>query len=36
VRRRPRTEQELLQIKGIGASFVSKHAESLLELLETQ
>jgi ATP-dependent DNA helicase RecQ len=36
VRRKPRTEQELLQIKGIGASFVSKHADSLLELLEAQ
>ncbi|HWK28068.1 MAG TPA: ATP-dependent DNA helicase RecQ [Solirubrobacter sp.] len=35
VRRQPRTEQELLQIKGIGASFVAKHADSLLELLDT-
>ena len=34
VRRQPRSEQELLQIKGIGASFVSKHAESLLALLD--
>ena len=33
VRRRPRSEQELLQIKGIGASFISKHADSLLALL---
>ena len=36
VRRQPRTPRELLQIKGIGASFIDKHAESLLELLETQ
>jgi ATP-dependent DNA helicase RecQ len=34
VRRQPKSEQELLQIKGIGASFITKHAESLLELLE--
>ena len=33
VRRRPRTADELLAIKGIGPSFVTKHAESLLELL---
>ncbi len=33
VRRRPRTESELLAIKGIGPSFIDKHAESLLELL---
>jgi superfamily II DNA helicase RecQ len=33
VRRRPRTAAELLAIKGIGPSFVDKHAESLLELL---
>jgi ATP-dependent DNA helicase RecQ len=33
VRRRPRSGQELLAIKGIGPSFVSKHADSLLELL---
>ncbi|MEA2269391.1 MAG: ATP-dependent helicase RecQ [Solirubrobacteraceae bacterium] len=33
VRRRPRTAPELLAIKGIGPSFVTKHAESLLELL---
>ncbi|MEA2219742.1 MAG: ATP-dependent helicase RecQ, partial [Solirubrobacteraceae bacterium] len=33
VRRRPRTADELLAIKGIGPSFLSKHAESLLELL---
>ena len=33
VRRRPRSEPELLAIKGIGPSFVSRHAESLLELL---
>jgi ATP-dependent DNA helicase RecQ len=36
VRRKPRSERELLQIKGIGASFISKHADSLLELLEAQ
>jgi superfamily II DNA helicase RecQ len=36
VRRKPRSERELLQIKGIGQSFISKHAESLLELLEAQ
>ncbi|MCW2953400.1 MAG: ATP-dependent helicase, RecQ family [Conexibacter sp.] len=34
VRRRPRTAAELLAIKGIGPSFVDKHAESLLELLQ--
>jgi ATP-dependent DNA helicase RecQ len=33
VRRRPQSEAELLEIKGIGPSFVTKHAESLLELL---
>ena len=33
VRRRPRSAPELLAIKGIGPSFVSKHADSLLELL---
>jgi ATP-dependent DNA helicase RecQ len=33
IRRRPRTSDELLQIKGIGPSFVDKHADSLLELL---
>jgi RecQ family ATP-dependent DNA helicase len=33
LRRRPRTVDELLAIKGIGPSFVTKHAESLLELL---
>jgi ATP-dependent DNA helicase RecQ len=33
VRRQPKSEQELLQIKGIGASFITKHAESLLELI---
>ena len=33
VRRKPRSEQELLQIKGIGASFITKHADSLLALL---
>ena len=33
VRRRPRTGEELLAIKGIGPSFVAKHADSLLELL---
>jgi ATP-dependent DNA helicase RecQ len=33
VRRRPATADELLAIKGIGPSFVDKHAESLLELL---
>jgi ATP-dependent DNA helicase RecQ len=33
VRRRPTSGQELLAIKGIGPSFVSKHADSLLELL---
>ena len=35
VRRRPRSPAELLAIKGIGPSFVDKHAESLLELLTT-
>ena len=33
VRRKPRSEAELLDIKGIGPSFIDKHAESLLELL---
>ncbi len=33
VRRRPQSADELLAIKGIGPSFVDKHAESLLELL---
>ena len=33
VRRKPRTADELLAIKGIGPSFVTKHADSLLELL---
>jgi superfamily II DNA helicase RecQ len=33
VRRKPRSEQELLQIKGIGASFIAKHADSLLALI---
>ncbi len=33
VRRKPRTAGELLAIKGIGPSFVTKHADSLLELL---
>ncbi len=33
VRRQPRSEADLLAIKGIGAGFVSKHADSLLELL---
>ena len=35
VRRRPRSAPELLAIKGIGPSFVSKHADSLLELLHS-
>ncbi len=34
LRRRPRTADELLAIKGIGPSFVTKHADSLLELLQ--
>ena len=34
VRRRPRTPDDLLAIRGIGPSFVDKHAESLLDLLE--
>jgi len=33
VRRGPRTNAQLLAIKGIGPSFVQKHADSLLELL---
>jgi ATP-dependent DNA helicase RecQ len=33
VRRRPQSPAELLAIKGIGPSFVDKHADSLLELL---
>ena len=33
VRRQPRTAAELLEIRGIGPSFVDKHAASLLELL---
>ena len=35
VRRKPRTEADLLAIKGIGPSFIDRHAESLLELLRT-
>jgi len=35
VRRKPRTEADLLAIKGIGPSFIDKHAESLLELLQS-
>ena len=35
VRRKPQTADELLAIKGIGPSFVTKHADSLLELLQT-
>jgi RecQ family ATP-dependent DNA helicase len=35
VRRRPTTDAELLAIKGIGPSFVERHAASLLELLTT-
>jgi ATP-dependent DNA helicase RecQ len=34
VRRRPASPQELLAIKGIGPSFLDKHADSLLELLQ--
>ncbi|MEA2316950.1 MAG: ATP-dependent helicase RecQ [Solirubrobacteraceae bacterium] len=33
VRRRPATDAQLLAIKGVGPSFVAKHAESLLALL---
>jgi len=33
VRRRPQSSGDLLAIKGIGPSFVAKHADSLLELL---
>ena len=33
IRQQPRTPDDLLAIKGIGPSFVDKHAESLLELL---
>jgi superfamily II DNA helicase RecQ len=33
VRRRPSSPDELLAIKGIGQSFVAKHADSLLALL---
>ncbi len=35
VRNKPRSEQELLAIKGIGQSFIDKHADSLLELLRS-
>jgi ATP-dependent DNA helicase RecQ len=35
VRRRPSSADELLGIKGIGPSFVDKHAESLLERLQS-
>ena len=35
VRTRPRSADELLGIKGIGPSFVDKHAESLLERLQS-
>ncbi len=34
VRRKPRSEADLLAIKGIGPSFIDKHADSLLELLQ--
>jgi ATP-dependent DNA helicase RecQ len=34
IRRQPRSEGELLAIKGIGASFIEKHADSLLALLQ--
>jgi len=34
VRRKPASEAELLEIKGIGASFVKKHGAALLELLQ--
>ena len=33
IRQQPRTPDDLLAIKGIGPSFVDKHADSLLELL---
>jgi ATP-dependent DNA helicase RecQ len=33
VRRRPASAGDLLAIKGIGPSFVERHADSLLELL---
>ncbi|MDX8152111.1 ATP-dependent DNA helicase RecQ [Patulibacter brassicae] len=33
-RRRPKHDDELLAIKGIGASFVAKHGEALLDLLD--
>ena len=33
-RRRPKADDELLAIKGIGASFVAKHGEALLDLLD--
>ncbi len=33
VRRKPASASELLQIRGIGPSFIDKHADSLLELL---
>ncbi|WP_372791188.1 RecQ family ATP-dependent DNA helicase [Paraconexibacter sp.] len=33
VRRRPSSPEELLEIKGIGPSFVQKHGEALLEVL---
>ena len=36
VRRKPQTADELLSIKGIGPSFVTKHADSLLELLRAE
>jgi ATP-dependent DNA helicase RecQ len=33
LRRRPRSNQELIEIRGIGAAFCEKHGESLLEAL---
>jgi len=33
IRQQPRTPDDLLAIKGIGPSFVDKHADSLLDLL---
>jgi superfamily II DNA helicase RecQ len=34
LRARPRTNAELIEIRGIGAAFCEKHGDSLLELLD--
>jgi hypothetical protein len=31
--RRPRSEDQLLEVKGVGPAFVERHAESLFDVL---